>query len=74
MAARVPATARQSPGESQRVVAGSTAAARRERRRLQHQDLNRSQLLDAAEAHASSGIPTVVRNNAGESVIEEIAV
>ena len=33
-----------------------------------------NELLDAAEAHASTGIPTVVRNSASESVIEEIAV
>ena len=50
-AAEVPATARSYQGESGEAGAGagSTAAARRERRRLQHQDLNRTQLLDAAE-------------------------
>jgi hypothetical protein len=41
--AEVPASARSYQGE------GVSAAARRERRRLQHQDLNRAQLLDAAE-------------------------
>ena len=51
-AAEVPATAHSYQGESGEAVAGSavnTPAARRERRRLQHQDLNRAQLLDAAE-------------------------
>jgi TetR/AcrR family transcriptional regulator len=48
-AARGPATARPSAGESRASAADDSAAARRERRRLQHQDLNRSQLLDAAE-------------------------
>ena len=33
-----------------------------------------NELLDAAEAHAGTGIPTAVRNSASESVIEEIAV
>lgn len=47
-AADVPAAARAHQGVSGD-PAGNTAAARRERRRLQHQDLNRAQLLDAAE-------------------------
>jgi AcrR family transcriptional regulator len=49
VAADVPPAAVGSYRRESGAVSADSAAARRERRRLQHQDLNRAQLLDAAE-------------------------